>query len=94
MLKSNAIIKTDKAENWDKAVNYIPDKSTILIFDYDDGSFNIKLGDGVHKVKELPFLDDSDVIKKYVENATQKTYNKNLRYFDKNIEEGFLYVEI
>ena len=62
MVKSNATIKVDRAENWDKAVNYIPDKFTILVFEYDNGSPRIKIGDGSHKVNELPFLNKSEVI--------------------------------
>lgn len=62
MVKSNATIKVDRAENWDKAKNYIPDKFTILIFEYDNGSPRIKIGDGSHRVSELPFLNKSEVI--------------------------------
>lgn len=62
MLKSNATIKVDRAENWQKAVNYIPDKFTILVFEYDNASPRIKIGDGTHKVSELPFLNGSEVI--------------------------------
>ena len=45
-----------------KAINYIPDKFTILIFEYENGSPRIKIGDGSHKVSELPFLNKSEVI--------------------------------
>lgn len=62
MVKSNVTIKVDRAENWDKAVNYVPDKFTILVFEYDNGSPRIKIGDGSHKVRELPFLNNSEVI--------------------------------
>lgn len=62
MVKSNVTIKVDRAENWDKAVNYVPDKFTILVFEYDNGSPGIKIGDGSHKVRELPFLNNSEVI--------------------------------
>lgn len=62
MVKSSATIKVDQAKNWDKAVNYIPDKFTILVFEYDDGSPRIKIGDGSHKVSELPFLNKSEVL--------------------------------
>lgn len=62
MVKSNATIKVDRADNWDKAINYVPDKFTILVFEYDNGSPRIKIGDGSHKVSELPFLNNSEVI--------------------------------
>ena len=59
MEKSNAIIKVDSKENWDKAKNYIPDKFTIIV--YDDIPPKIKIGDGVHNVIELPFLSNKEV---------------------------------
>ena len=62
MVKSNAIVKVDSEENWNKAVNYIPDKFTILVFEFENGSPKVKIGDGIHKVKELPFLANREVI--------------------------------
>ena len=62
MVKSNATIKVDRAENWAKAVNYTPDKFTILVFEYEGCSPRIKIGDGIHRVNDLPFLNNSEVI--------------------------------
>ena len=62
MIKSNATIKVDTEANWAKAVNYIPDKFTILVFEYEDASPRVKIGDGIHKVAELPFLNNREVI--------------------------------
>lgn len=62
MIKSNATIKVDRVENWEKAKNYIPDKFTILVFEYENGSPRLKIGDGIHKVNELPFLNNSEVL--------------------------------
>ena len=62
MIKSNATIKVDRVENWGKAKNYIPDKFTILVFEYENGSPRLKIGDGIHKVNELPFLNNSEVL--------------------------------
>lgn len=56
MIKSNAIVKVDTEENWNKAINYIPDTFTILVYTYDYGSPKVKIGDGINKVKDLPFL--------------------------------------
>ena len=56
MDKSSAVIKTDKASNWEKAVNYIPNKFTIVVYEYDNGSPRVKIGDGVTRVNDLPFL--------------------------------------
>ena len=62
MRKSNAIVKVDSAENWKKAVNYIPDSFTIIIYEFEDSSPKVKIGDGVHTVNDLPFLSRSEVI--------------------------------
>jgi len=62
MTKSTATIKVDTWENWNKAVNYVPDKFTILVFECEDESPRIKIGDGVHKVCELPFLSNREVV--------------------------------
>lgn len=56
MVKDTPIIKVDTAENWAKAINYIPDVFTMLVYTYDNGSPRIKMGDGIHKVNDLPFL--------------------------------------
>lgn len=56
MKKSNAIVKVDSAENWKKAVNYIPDSFTIIVYEFEDNSPMVKIGDGIHNVNDLPFL--------------------------------------
>lgn len=62
MEKSQAIIKVDSEENWEKAKNYVPDKFTIIIYDAtDEMPPRIKIGDGVHTVKDLPFLSNKEV---------------------------------
>lgn len=61
MIKSNAIVKVDTEENWNKAVNYIPDTFTILVYTYENESPKVKIGDGIHKVKDLPFLTNRTV---------------------------------
>lgn len=64
MEKSNAIIKTDSAENWEKAKNYVPDKFTIIVYTYaDDMPPRIKIGDGIHTVNELSFLISEKTVK-------------------------------
>lgn len=62
MKKSNAVIKVDSAENWKKAVNYIPDIFTIIIYEFENDSPKVKIGDGIHTVDDLPFLSRSEVI--------------------------------
>lgn len=61
MVKSNAIVKVDTEENWKKAINYIPDSFTILIFTYENSFPKVKIGDGIHKINELPFLNHREV---------------------------------
>ena len=61
MDKNNALIKVDGAENWAKAKNYIPDKFTIIVYQYKDSSPKVKIGDGIHTVNSLPFLVEKEV---------------------------------
>ena len=62
MRKSNAIVKVDSEENWKKAINYIPDTFTIIIYEFENSSPKVKIGDGVHFVNDLPFLSNKEVI--------------------------------
>ena len=62
MRKSNAIVKVDSEENWKKATNYIPDTFTIIIYEFENSSPKVKIGDGVHFVNDLPFLSNKEVI--------------------------------
>ena len=48
------IIKRDSTINWKKAVNYIPDSGVVIIYDNEDGSIQLKIGDGESKVNDLP----------------------------------------
>ena len=62
MVKSTATVKVDTEENWNKATNYIPDSFTIIVFTYENSSPKVKIGDGIHKVKDLPFLSNKEVV--------------------------------
>lgn len=62
MEKSNAIVKVDTPQNWEKAINYIPNIFTIIVYDFENNSPKIKLGDGIHTVSELPFLIKGEVL--------------------------------
>lgn len=61
MIKSNAVVKVDSEENWNKAVNYIPDTFTIIVYTYENNSPKVKIGDGINKVRDLPFLTNRTV---------------------------------
>lgn len=62
MIKSNAVVKVDTDKNWAKAINYIPDSFTIIVYEFENSSPKVKIGDGVHKVNELPFLNNREVV--------------------------------
>ena len=49
--------KTDTKANWDKATNFVPLKGEYIY--YSDIN-RVKVGDGIKKLSELPFLADSD----------------------------------
>ena len=62
MKKSNAIVKVDTEENWNKAINYIPDSFTIIVYESSEKAPRVKIGDGIHTVGELPFLSSREVV--------------------------------
>lgn len=51
-------MKTDTALNWSKAINFIPKKGEIIIYeaDSDYGYERMKIGDGSTRVNNLPFV--------------------------------------
>lgn len=60
--------KHDIEANWIKAINFIPLKAEIIVYDADDTHHyaRFKIGDGLHTINELPFTitDISDSIDK------------------------------
>ena len=59
-INGRIINKHDLAENWNKAVNFIPKQGEIIIYDIDDNYDyeRIKIGDGESLVGVLPFIND------------------------------------
>jgi hypothetical protein len=53
--------KIETFDNWNKAINFIPKKNQIIIYEgikQDDQYIKpprIKIGDGIHTVSDLPF---------------------------------------
>lgn len=47
-------IKRDTETNWKKAINFIPKKDEVIIYDCPSIT-KIKIGDGITKVNDLPF---------------------------------------
>ena len=56
-INSRVVSKHDIENNWKKAVNFIPLKGEIIIYDADEEYTyqRLKIGDGVSNVNELPF---------------------------------------
>ena len=75
-MKERIQIKHDIAANWEKAKNFIPLPGEIIIYDgiIENNIYieqpRLKIGDGVHKLAELPFLS--------IDNST--TSLKNYQY--------------
>lgn len=58
-IKRRIVNKHDTAENWAKAVNFIPLNAELIIYDPDDTYFysRFKIGNGIDNVNDLPFAD-------------------------------------
>ena len=59
MFNTRIIHKHDSEANWNKAVNFIPIQGEIIVYDIDE-TYNyerVKIGDGIRKVNDLPFVD-------------------------------------
>ena len=79
-MKERIQIKHDIAANWAKAKNFTPLPGELIIYDgiIENGVYieqpKLKIGDGVHKLTELPFIEinsKTDTTKKYqYENET------------------------
>lgn len=79
-MKERIQIKHDIAANWAKAKNFTPLPGELIIYDgiIENGVYieqpKIKIGDGIHKLAELPFIEinsKTDTAKKYqYENET------------------------
>jgi hypothetical protein len=55
---SRQVQKNDKQSNWKQAENFIPLKGEVIVYNKDEfyGKPRMKIGDGVTKVNDLPFL--------------------------------------
>ena len=59
VLKTRISNKIDTTTNWNNTINFIPLKGELII--YSDTN-QLKIGDGVTKVQDLPFFDTVEVI--------------------------------
>lgn len=60
IFNTRIVHKHDTAENWAKAVNFVPKAGELIIYDADE-NYNYprtKIGDGVRVVEELPFIEN------------------------------------
>lgn len=57
-LKARIVLKHDTAENWAKASGFVPLLSELIVYEYNDRPYRLKIGNGVDVVGDLPFLDE------------------------------------
>lgn len=57
-LKARIVLKHDTAENWSKASGFVPLLSELIVYEYSDRPYRLKIGNGVDVVGDLPFLDE------------------------------------
>lgn len=77
-MKERIQIKHDLEENWEKAINFIPLAGEMIVYDgiIEEGKYikmpKFKLGDGVTKLNELPFItfQAETPSKNYAKNGT------------------------
>lgn len=57
-LRTRMIQKHDIEVNWEKAINFIPKKGELIVYDPDENYdySRVKIGDGISTVNELPFI--------------------------------------
>ena len=50
--------KHDSEANWEKAINFIPKKGELIVYDIDENYIysRVKIGDGISTANELPFI--------------------------------------
>ena len=68
IFNTRIVHKHDTAENWAKAVNFVPKAGELIIYDADANNVypRVKIGDGAKTVGELPFVDEQKANKSEV----------------------------
>ena len=91
LMKKQITLKHDLSVNWAKAINFVPKIDELILYDgvMENGTYvelpRLKLGDGVTKLKDLPFLDsesskkDLDISYSY-HDETLELFNKEINY--------------
>ena len=76
-IKSRIQLKNDIEENWNKAINFIPKKGELIIYNAESGENindkarlfpRLKIGDGITNVINLPFIDAGTINGEKLEN--------------------------
>ena len=76
-IKSRIQLKNDTEENWNKAINFVPKKGELIIYNAESGENindkarlfpRLKVGDGITNVINLPFIDAGTINGEKLEN--------------------------
>lgn len=76
--------KHDIEANWIKAVNFIPKKAELIVYDPDENFdySRAKIGDGIKNVNDLPFIIDITTDDEIIEMLTQLDMLPSVADFD------------
>lgn len=76
--------KHDIEANWIKAVNFIPKKAELIVYDPDENFdySRTKIGDGIKNVNDLPFIIDITTDDEIIEMLTQLDMLPSVADFD------------
>jgi hypothetical protein len=76
--------KHDIEANWIKAVNFIPKKAELIVYDPDENFdySRTKIGDGIKNVNDLPFIIDITTDDEIIEMLTQLDMLPSIVDFD------------
>jgi hypothetical protein len=91
-MKKQITLKHDLSVNWAKAINFIPKIDELILYDgvMENGNYvelpRLKRGDGVTKLKDLPFLDSENSQKDL--DVSYSYYDETLELFNKEINYG------
>lgn len=86
-IKTRIVNKHDVEANWIKAVNFIPKKGEIIVYDTDDTHTlpRLKVGDGETLVSSLPFVNDVDLSDYVTESELASTISETVSTLSKSI---------
>ena len=83
--------KGDTEENWNRAINYIPKRKEIIIYEKDDNHkvARLKIGDGETYLKDLPFITDEEraAIEAWVQQQAEDFRSTLQEYVSESIED-------